>query len=103
MKILFFNGWAAPIGGGMNQYVLDVTARLQDVGETIALVHSREPRSEFRGTGYILDGLESTQSAPIFFRKRLEAILEDFQPDIVQLHGVHNPWLDETLPQFCPT
>ncbi len=87
----------------MNQYVLDITARLQEAGETIALVHSRLPRSEFRGTGYILDGLQSPKSAPACLREKLEAILEDFQPDIIQLHGVQNPWLDETLPQFCPT
>jgi hypothetical protein len=103
MRILFFNSCAAPVGGGMNQYVFDITARLQDAGETIALVHSREPRSEFRGTGYILDGLQSAKSAPTGLRERLEAILEDFQPDIVQLHGVQNPRLDEILPQFCPT
>ncbi|PWU08599.1 MAG: hypothetical protein C5B47_04470 [Verrucomicrobia bacterium] len=103
MRILFFNHSASPTGGGMNQYVLDVIARLRAANETVALVHSREPHSEYGGTGYILDGLQSSKTDIPFFQQRLEAILEDFQPDIVQLHGVWNPWLDEILPQLCPT
>lgn len=102
MKILFLNRVAAPVEGGMNQYVLDVAARLRTAGETVALVHARNPPSQFHGTGYVFDHLDqfTPDSHEVFVR--LEAILEDFQPDLVQLHGVSNaallPWLAKRLP-----
>ncbi len=102
MKILIFNEAATPAGGEMNYYVFDVASRLRAAGETVALVHSRLPKSEFRGTGYIFDHLRKMGAAPDEVRTRLEAILDDFKPDVIQLHGVPNlaldPWLNARTP-----
>ena len=93
MKILVLNRVAAPVEGGMNQYVLDVCARLRAAGVQVGLVHARLPASRFHGTGYVFDhlGRNTPGDSEVFYR--FEAILEDFQPDLVQIHGVNNPAL----------
>ncbi len=87
----------------MNHYVLDVTARLRASGDVVALVHSRTPKSEFRGTGYIFDHLRKMEATPDEVMVRLEAIVDDFKPDIIQLHGVPNLLLDPWLAARAPT
>ena len=103
MRILILNEAAAPSGGEMNYYVFDIASRLRDAGETVALVHSREPKSMFRGTGYIFDHLHGMHAAPEEVRARLEAIVDDFKPDVIQIHGVPNLALDPWLAERAPT
>jgi glycosyltransferase involved in cell wall biosynthesis len=103
MRILLLNRSAAPLAGGMNQYVLDVAERLQAAGETVALVHGRDPRSRFKGTGYVFNHLDANMAAPAEVRMRLEALVEDFDPDVIQLHGVENSALNEWLAAMAPT
>jgi hypothetical protein len=87
----------------MNYYVFDIAERLRASGDCVALVHSREPKSQFRGSGYIFDHLR-TMNAPIDeVRMRLEAIVDDFKPDVIQLHGVPNLGLDGWLAERAPT
>lgn len=103
MKILMFNETAAPCGGEMNYYVFDIAERLRASGDSVALVHGRQQKSQFKGVGYIFDHLR-TMNAPIEdVRLRLEAIVEDFKPDVIQLHGVPNLGLDPWLAERAPT
>ena len=103
MKILILNETAAPVGGEMNYYVFDIASRLRKAGDTVALVHSREPKSVFRGTGYIFDYLRNMGSRPNEVRTRLEAIVDDFKPDVIQIHGAPNLGLDSWLASRAPT
>lgn len=102
MRILMLNETAAPQGGEMNHYVIDVATRLRAMGDTVALVHGRHPKSEFRGTGYIFDHLRAFNGAIEEARIRLEAIVDDFKPDLIQIHGAANerlhPWLTARAP-----
>ncbi len=102
MRVLFFHKTASASGGGRNQYVLDVAGRLRRAGAQIALVHAREPRSEFAGTGYVFDHLDRhSRSSPLVIDKLL-AILQDFGPDIIQLHCMDNHALIPTLRAHAP-
>jgi len=103
MKVLFLNRIAAPVEGGMNQYVLDVAARLRGVGVNVGLVHGRHPASQFQGTGYVFDHLDHHTPGDDEVFYRFEAILEDFRPDLVQIHGMANPALAVWLSQRIPT
>ena len=97
MRILILNETAAPIGGEMNYYVFDIASRLRAAGETVAMVHSREPKSMFRGAGYIFDHLRGMNAGAAAVRTRLEAIVDDFRPDVIQIHGAPNLQLDPWL------
>lgn len=103
MRILVFNRSAAPLGGGMNRMVIDTARRLKQAGHEVALVHSREAGGVFDGTGYIYDDLDYRLMPRDKNALRLEAILEDFSPDVIQLHGVGNTLLDEWLASRKPT
>ncbi|MEI6350638.1 MAG: glycosyltransferase family 4 protein [Verrucomicrobiota bacterium] len=103
MRILILNEAAAPVGGEMNHYVFGVAARLRASGDIVGLVHSREPKSEFRGTGYIFEHLRKMNASEVEVRTRLEAIVDDFKPDIVQIHGAPNLRLDPWLAARAPT
>lgn len=103
MRILIFNQTAAPVQGEMNPYVLDIAARLRDEGETVALVHGRTPKSEFEGTGYIFDHLRESLADDADVRVRLDAIMDDFAPDIIQIQGVTNTKIDAWLSARAPT
>lgn len=103
MRLLFFHRSATPQGGGMNRYVADVARRLRQAGHEVALVHARKPAAQFEGTGYIYDHLDYRLPPDEKAAVRLEAILEDFSPDVIQLHGVGNTLLDEWLAGRCPT
>ncbi len=103
MRILMLNEAAAPVGGEMNHYVSDVTARLRATGDVVALVHSRLPKSEFKGSGYIFDHLRKMEAPTEEVRIRLEAIVDDFKPDVIQIHGVPNLALDPWLSARAPT
>lgn len=102
MRILFFNRFAVPLGGGMNRLVIDTARRLRAGGHEVALVHARDG-GQFDGVGYIYDEIE--REAPPRDRSalRLEAIIEDFNPDIIQIHGVGNFQLDPWLAARRPT
>jgi glycosyltransferase involved in cell wall biosynthesis len=102
MRILFFNRSAVPLGGGMNRLVIDTARRLRAAGQEVALVHGREG-GQFEGTGYIYDDLDERLMPRDRQALRLEAILEDFNPDVVQLHGVGNTLLDGWLAARRPT
>ncbi len=103
MRILFFNRSAVPLGGGMNRMVVDTAQRLRDSGHEIALVHGRESAGQFSGTGYVYDDLDYRLMPRDKNALRLEAILEDFSPDVIQLHGVGNTLLDGWLAARRPT
>jgi len=103
MKILLLNEVAAFTGGEMNYYVTDVASRLAATGDTVALVHGRFPRSEYRGTGYLFDHLRKMGASQEEVRVRLEAILDDFGPEVIQIHGVANLGLDRWLARRAPT
>lgn len=102
MRILFFNRTAVPLGGGMNRFVMDTARRLQAHGHDVALVHGRDG-GHFDGTGYIFDDLDRRVLPEGREALRLEAILEDFGPDVIQLHGVRNTLLDGWLAARKPT
>jgi glycosyltransferase involved in cell wall biosynthesis len=102
MRILFFNRSALPIGGGMNRLAIDTARRLRRAGHEVALVHSREG-GQFDGTGYIYDDLDYRLMPRDEKATRLEAIIEDFSPDVIQLHGVGNTLLDGWLAARKPT
>lgn len=102
MRVLFFNRSAVPLGGGMNRLVIDTARRLQSAGHEVALVHGREG-GKFDGTGYIYDDLDRRFLPHGRRALRLEAIIEDFSPEIIQLHGVGNTLLDGWLAERCPT
>lgn len=103
MRILIFNQVAAPVAGEMNRYVLDVAARLRGAGDAVALVHGRHPKSEFAGIGYIFDYLREPTANDREMEVRLDAIVDDFSPDIIQIHGVDNLNLDSLLAERAPT
>ena len=103
MRILLLNEVAAFTGGEMNYYVTDVATRLAATGDTVALVHGRVPRSEYRGTGYLFDHLRRMGASREEVRVRLEAILDDFAPEVIQIHGVPNLALDAWLARRAPT
>lgn len=103
MRILFFNRSASPAGGSMNRMVLDTARRLRAGGHEVALVHGREAGGQFDGTGYIYEDLDYRLLPRDQNALRLEAILEDFSPDVVQLHGVGNTLLDGWLAARRPT
>ncbi|MBU3666062.1 MAG: glycosyltransferase family 4 protein [Chthoniobacterales bacterium] len=102
MRVLFFNRSAVPLGGGMNRLVIDTARRLGGAGHEVALVHGREG-GKFDGTGYIFDDLDGRSLPHERSALRLEAIIEDFSPHIIQLHGVGNTFLDGWLAARCPT
>lgn len=102
MRILFFNRSARPLGGGMNRLVVDTMRRLRASGHDVALVHARGG-SQLEGTGYIYDDLDERLLPRDRNALRLEAILEDFAPDVIQLHGVGNTLLDGWLAARRPT
>lgn len=102
MRILFFNRSALPIGGGMNRLAIDTARRLRRSGHEVALVHSREG-GQFDGTGYIYDDLDYRLLPRDEKAMRLEAIIEDFSPDVIQIHGVGNTLLDGWLAARRPT
>jgi glycosyltransferase involved in cell wall biosynthesis len=103
MRILILNETAAPVGGELNHYVLDVAERLRATGDVVALVHNRLPKSEFRGEGYIFGHLRKMGAPPEEVRTRLEAIVDDFKPDVIQIHGVPNLAVDPWLAAKAPT
>ena len=102
MRILFFNRSALPMGGGMNRMVIDTIRRLRLAGHEVALVHDRRA-GQLEGTGYIYDDLDQRLMPRDRNALRLEAILEDFSPDVIQLHGVGNTLLDGWLAARKPT
>lgn len=102
MRILFFNRSAVPTGGGMNRLVIDTIRRLRLAGHDVALVHARGA-GQLEGTGYIYDDLDRRLLPRDRNALRLEAILEDFAPDVIQLHGVGNTLLDGWLAARKPT
>lgn len=102
MRLLFFNRAAVPLGGGMNRLVIDTARRLRSAGHEVALVHARNG-GQFDGTGYIYDDLDYRILPSDAKALRLEAILEDFSPDVIQLHGVGNTLLDGWLSARVPT
>ena len=102
MRLLFFNRSAVPLGGGMNRLVIDTARRLRSAGHEVALVHARNG-GQFDGTGYIYDDLDFRILPSDANALRLEAILEDFSPDVIQLHGVGNTLLDGWLSARAPT
>lgn len=102
MRILFFHRAPVAIGGGSNQYVLDILPRLRAAGHEVALVHARGKEGTFSGTGYLFDALAAPCRPSPIDRARIDAILEDFQPDILQLHRVDNYHLDEFLRKKAP-
>jgi glycosyltransferase involved in cell wall biosynthesis len=102
MRILFFNRSAMPMGGGMNRLVIDTIRRLRAAGHEVALVHARGA-GQLEGTGYIYDDLDQRLLPRDRNALRLEAILEDFAPDVIQLHGVGNTLLDGWLAARKPT
>ena len=102
MRILFFNRSALPLGGGMNRLVIDTARRLRAAGHEVALVHGREA-GQFQGTGYIYDDLDRRLLPRDREAMRLEAIIEDYSPDVIQLHGVGNTLLDGWLAARRPT
>jgi len=102
MRILFFNRSAVPLGGGMNRLAIDTARRLREAGHEVALVHAREG-GKFDGTGYIYDDLDYRLMPRDEKALRLEAIIEDFSPDVIQLHGVGNTLLDAWLAERRPT
>ncbi len=102
MRILFFNRAALSLGGGMNRLVIDTAKRLRAAGHEVALVHARDG-GRFEGIGYVCDDLDR-QVLPLERKAlRMEAILEDFEPDVIQLHGVRNTLLDGWLAARKPT
>lgn len=103
MRVLYFNKVAAAVQGERNQYVLDVTSRLREFGVEIALVHGRKPASQYRGIGYVYDYLEYGAKFSEQEMDGLEAIVEDFLPDVIQLHGTENFRLQEWLCERFPT
>lgn len=102
MRILFFNRSALPVGGGMNRLAIDTARRLRRAGHEVALVHSRDG-GQFDGTGYIYDDLDYRLLPRDEKALRLEAIIEDFSPDVIQIHGVGNTLLDNWLAARRPT
>lgn len=102
MRILFFNRSARPLGGGMNRMAIDTVRRLRAAGHEVALVHARGA-GQLEGTGYIYDDLDERLLPRDRAALRLEAILEDFAPDVIQLHGVGNTLLDGWLASRRPT
>lgn len=102
MRILFFNRSAQPLGGGMNRLAIDTARRLRMAGHEVALVHGREG-GQFDGTGYLYDDLDYRLMPRDEKALRLEAIIEDFTPDVIQLHGVGNTLLDGWLAARRPT
>jgi glycosyltransferase involved in cell wall biosynthesis len=102
MRILFFNRSAQPMGGGMNRLVVDTIRRLRRGGHEVALVHARGG-GQLEGTGYLYDDLDQRLLPRDRNALRLEAILEDFAPDVIQLHGVGNTLLDGWLAARRPT
>lgn len=102
MRILFFNRSARPLGGGMNRLVIDTVRRLRASGHEVALVHARGT-GKLEGTGYIYDDLDRRLLPRDSNALRLEAIIEDFAPDVIQLHGVGNTMLDGWLAARRPT
>ncbi len=102
MRILFFNRSAVPAGGGMNRMVIDTVRRLRRAGHEVALVHGRGG-GQIEGTGYLYDDLDERLLPRDRNALRLEAILEDFDPEVIQLHGVGNTLLDGWLAARRPT
>lgn len=102
MRILFFNRSAVPLGGGMNRLAVDTARRLRGAGHDVGLVHARDG-GQFDGTGYIYDDIDYRLMPRDDKALRLEAIIEDFSPDVIQLHGVGNTLLDPWLAARCPT
>lgn len=102
MRILFFHRSAVPKGGGMNRLVVDTIRRLRSAGHEVALVHARGS-GKLEGTGYIYDDLDRRLRPGDRDALRLEAVLEDFAPDVIQLHGVGNTLLDGWLAARKPT
>jgi glycosyltransferase involved in cell wall biosynthesis len=86
----------------MNRLAIDTARRLRSAGQDVALVHSRDG-GQFDGTGYIYDDIDYRLMPRDDKAVRLEAIIEDFSPDVIQLHGVGNTLLDTWLSARCPT
>lgn len=82
--------------------VVDTMHRLRGAGHEVALVHGRSG-GKIGGTGYIYDDLDERLLPRDRNAMRLEAILEDFSPDVIQLHGVANTLLDGWLAARRPT
>jgi len=86
----------------MNRLVIDTVRRLRTAGHEVALVHARRG-GQLEGTGYIYDAIDGNAPPAGNSALRLEAILEDFSPDVIQLHGVANTSLDAWLAARKPT
>ena len=82
--------------------VIDTVRRLRASGHEVALVHGRRG-GQLEGTGYIYDDLDTRLLPRDRSALLLEAILEDFDPDVIQLHGVGNTLLDGWLAARKPT
>ncbi|MEY3481516.1 MAG: hypothetical protein RIQ71_2291, partial [Verrucomicrobiota bacterium] len=86
----------------MNRLAIDTSRRLRAAGHDVALVHARDG-GKFDGTGYIYDDIDYRLMPRDDKALRLEAIIEDFAPDVIQLHGVGNTLLDTWLAARRPT
>ena len=86
----------------MNRLVVDTVRRLRASGHEVALVNARRG-GQLEGTGYIYDEIDGTSAPRDNSALRLEAILEDFSPEVIQLHGVGNTQLDGWLAARKPT
>ncbi len=103
MRVLLLNRVAHVGGGGRNQYVLDIARRLKEHGDEVALAHARADNAQFSGTRYVLEALGRGDQLTHLSRQQLEAVLVDFEPDLVQLHDVENLGVDEYLLERVPT
>jgi len=91
VKVLLFNEIPAPTHGAMNHYVMGLLPMLDRAEIKTALVHGRAVPSTHRGTGYLFNALAAGTRYDAVERRRLHAILDDYQPDIIQVHGVSHP------------
>lgn len=102
MKFLFLHESALPTGSGTSLYVHAILPKLRQRGHEVALVHCRNSETRFQGTGYIFDELHDARPLSHKSAARLQAILDDFNPDLVQIHQTSNFYLDSTIRKTAP-
>lgn len=102
MRVLFFHETTSPSGGGANRHVHDILPKLRQRGISVALVHCRDTPSRFSGTGYIFDELKEVRPLSQKGTSRLHAILDDFRPDLVQIHRSSNFFIDPLIEKISP-
>ncbi|MBI3950638.1 MAG: glycosyltransferase family 4 protein [Acidobacteria bacterium] len=106
MKVLQVNEHYAPVGGA-EQYINNVSAHLERRGITVAVLYAVQTAQDFQVPGreevhlaWLLKESGFNQSKRF---QRIRQVIEDLNPDVIQVHNLYEPDVLALLTELRPT